>query len=46
MDLLTLLGGKQSYDDVPIEHLDYSYVENCDKVEELKAILSVLKSGE
>jgi len=31
--------------DVPIEHLDYAYVEKCSDLRELKDILTVLESG-
>ena len=31
--------------DVPVEHLDYEYVEKCSDVKELVAILQLLRSG-
>lgn len=32
-------------DDIPAEHLDYSYVEKCSDPRELRALLETLKSG-
>lgn len=40
-----LHGGDEPLPDVPIEHLDYSYIEKCKNCEELKDILTLLKSG-
>ncbi len=36
---------KDSVPDVPIEHLDYDYVNTCSNDKELIAILRVLRSG-
>ena len=44
MDFLGLESDKK-FDDVPIEHLDYGYVEKCENAKELLAILRVLQSG-
>ena len=30
---------------MPVEHLDYDYVANCDDVQQLRDILAVLESG-
>ena len=32
-------------EDVPVEHMDYQYVEKCNNYEEVRAILEALKSG-
>ena len=38
-------GSSEVVAEVPIEHLDYAYVERCESSKELMAILSYLKSG-
>lgn len=48
MDILNELKDDLKHEqiiDVPIEHLDYSYVGKCEDSTELKRILAVLKSG-
>jgi tetratricopeptide (TPR) repeat protein len=37
--------GEERAGDVPVEHLDYDYVENCKDAKELRNILAMLKSG-
>lgn len=41
-----LLEGSSTTSGVPIEHLDYGYIEKCSKSKELEKILRVLRSGE
>ncbi|CAH3162104.1 unnamed protein product [Pocillopora meandrina] len=41
-----LLEGSPTTSGVPIEHLDYGYIEKCSKSKELEKILRVLRSGE
>jgi hypothetical protein len=36
--------GKAAGSNVPIAHLDYSYVKDCTKAEELEEIITVLRS--
>ena len=36
---------KSDLPDVPIEKLDYKYLETCEDVEELRDIVAVLESG-
>ncbi len=31
--------------DIPLNHLDYKYITECNKLKELEKILKVLKSG-
>lgn len=41
-----MFGFCKSAPDIPIEHLDYKYIETCNDVNKLQKILQVLKSGE
>lgn len=41
-----VLGGSQTKSGVPIEHLDYRYIEECNNGKELEKILKVLRSGD
>lgn len=43
---MTMFGFCKSAPDIPIEHLDYKYIETCNDVNKLQKILQVLKSGE
>lgn len=38
-----VLGGSQTKSGVPIEHLDYRYIEECNNGKELEKILKVLR---
>ena len=31
--------------DIPLSHLDYQYISNCNKLKELEKILKILRSG-
>ena len=46
-DIAALFGpdNKEATPDVPVEHLDYDYVNECSSAKELIAILRVLRSG-
>lgn len=37
--------GPDTHVEVPVEHLDYNYVERCTDINELRRILAILKSG-
>lgn len=40
---MTMFGFCKSAPDIPIEHLDYKYIETCNDVNKLQKILQVLK---
>ncbi|XP_046566656.1 sperm-associated antigen 1-like [Haliotis rubra] len=40
-----MTGNTKKYD-IPLSHLDHSYVKNCSDVKELEKIFKILKSGE
>ncbi|CAN0034758.1 unnamed protein product [Lampetra fluviatilis] len=41
-----LANGPRSKNPVPVEHLDYAYIDKCDDAKEVERILRVLRSGE
>ncbi|XP_061410062.1 sperm-associated antigen 1 [Lethenteron reissneri] len=41
-----LANGPRSKNPVPVEHLDYAYIDKCDNAKEVERILRVLRSGE
>ena len=48
-DIASLLGGGAQAalraEDVPVDHLDYTYVRQCADAREIELILEVLRSG-